>query len=51
MILNLCPAEFEEVSNMALWTGMKPSEVVRWALRIGLPVIAKEVETLDQKSA
>lgn len=51
IILNLYPAEFENISNVALWTGMKSSEVVMWALRIGLPIIAKESETFDRKSA
>jgi hypothetical protein len=53
VILNLYPAEYDDIAQVAMWSDMKPTDVVRWALRIGLPIIVSEVErigTIDQES-
>ncbi len=51
VILNLYPDEYDQIANVAMWSDLKPSAAVRWALRIGLPIIAAEIETRDQESA
>lgn len=52
VILNLYPAEFEQVAMVALWSASKPSDVVRRALRIALPIMAQMIdETFDHESA